>query len=115
MKIVINDHRKIFGVQKEFSKVFPNLKLNFTVKPHSIKSSAAVEALSSSKTIGQCRTIHNKGTITINPEMTAGEVSAHLSDVFGLTAIIERKSENRWVIIDLADKQTLLNQNLSKV
>jgi hypothetical protein len=67
VKIVINDHRKIFGVQKEFSKAFPNLKLNFTAKPHNIESSVAVDTLLSSKTIGQCRTIHNKGTICEKP------------------------------------------------
>lgn len=71
MNITINDHRKIFAIQEEFNNVFPYLKIEFFSKPHSLGGSSAKKHIkASSKTLGECRIIHNKGTITIQPNMT---------------------------------------------
>ena len=70
MKIAINDHRKIFAIQEEFNTTFPYLKLEFFSKPHKL-GGASPRALvkHNSVTLGECRTIHHKGDITIVPEM----------------------------------------------
>jgi hypothetical protein len=112
MKIIINDHRKIFGIQKEFSTMFPNLKLEFYAKAHKVESPASAHlVLHSSKTIGECRTIHNRGTFTISPEMRIADFTEHLSEVYGLSARIDRKSEHEWIAIDAKDTKTLAEQN----
>ena len=71
MIITINDHRKIFAIQEEFNAGFPNLKLEFFSKPHQSNGASEKEFIKhNSKTIGECRTIHESGHITITPQMT---------------------------------------------
>jgi hypothetical protein len=111
MKIYINDHRKIFGIQSSFSALFPNLRIDFFGKAPHAKSSASNHLVSGSHTIGQCRTIHNKGVFTLTPTLTAGEVMGHLSDIFGISVRILRKEGSNWKEISSSDKHSLAVQN----
>lgn len=112
MNIVINDHRKIFAIQEEFSKVFPYLKLEFLSKPHTSSGSSSHKLVRrNSKTLGECRTIHNKGKITITPGMSVADLEQKFSDVYGLTVQLFRKSGTTWLETSVTDGWSLEEQN----
>ena len=112
MQIIINDHRKIFAIQEVFNKMFPYLKIEFFAKPHKSGASSSQKIIKhSSKTLGECRTIHNKGTLTISPGMTVAELEQNFSDVYGLHVQVFRKSGKSWLETSITDGWTLQEQN----
>jgi hypothetical protein len=121
MKITINDKRKIFAIQEEFNSVFPFLRIDFFSKPHKPGGGSSKKFLKqSSKTLGECRTIHNTGKISISEEMTVTELEQRFSDVYGLGVQVFRKSGNVWLETTVTDGWTIKDQNdqgeaLSKV
>ena len=121
MKVTINDNRKIFAIQEEFNALFPYLKVEFFSKPHSIGGGSPKKLVKhNSKTLGECRTIHNKGSITITPNMTVADLEQNFSDVYGLGVQVFRKSGKVWLETTVTDGWTLEEQNkqgaeLSKV
>lgn len=121
MKIQINDHRKIYAIQEEFNKMFPWLKLEFFSKPHRMGGpSPKSQVVSASKTLGECRTVHDTGTITITPLMSVGELEQSFRDVYGLSVQVFRKSGKSWLETTITDawsleKQNEEGKNLSKV
>ena len=113
MKLLINDHRKIFAIQEDFNKLFPFLKIEFFSKPPRIKAGSSGKLIKySSKTLGECRIIHNKGKLTITPQMTVAELVQNFRDVYGLTVKIFRKSGNAFLETTVTGKWTLEEQNL---
>jgi hypothetical protein len=112
MKITITDRRKIFAIQKEFSTLFPFLKLEFFAKAGKPGGSASPKPVKeSSKTLGECRTIHNNGHITITPGMTVKNLEENFRDVYGLTVQILRKSGKAWLGTTVTDGWSLKEQN----
>lgn len=112
MKITINDRRKIFAIQEEFNSVFPYLKLEFFSKPQKSGGAPAKSIMKhSSKTLGECRTIHTKGKITIIPTMTVADLEQSFSDVYGLGIQVLRKSGKAWLETTVTDGWTLEEQN----
>ena len=113
MQIVINDHRKIFAIQKEFSEVFPYLKLQFFSKPHTKGGASPKELMKHpAKPLGECRTIHNSGIITITPQMTVANLEQNFNDVYGLSVQVFRKSGNAWLETTVTDNWSLEKQNI---
>lgn len=112
MKIKITDRRKIYAIQKEFSAMFPFLKIEFFSKPHKPGAGSPKKLVkSAAKTLGECRSIHRNGSITITPAMTVAELEQHFSDVFGLSAQIFRQSGKTWLETTVTDGWTLEEQN----
>jgi hypothetical protein len=112
MKITINDKRKIYAIQEEFSQAFPYLKLEFFAKPHSVNGGSAKKLIKhNSKTLGECRTVHNKGHISITPQMTVADLEQRFSDVYGLGVQVFRKSGKMWLETTVTDGWTLDQQN----
>lgn len=112
MKIAINDHRKIFAIQEEFNTTFPYLKLEFFSKPHKPGGASPKTLIkNNSITLGECRTVHHKGDITIIPEMTVFDLEQNLSDVYGLGVQVFRKSGKTWLETTVTDNWTLAEQN----
>ena len=112
MKITINDRRKIFAIQEEFNIVFPYLKLEFFSKPHKPGGESAKKFVKhSSKTIGECRTVHNNGKITITPNMTVTDLEQNFGDVYGLGVQVFRQSGKAWLETTVTDGWTLEEQN----
>ena len=112
MKIAINDHRKIFAIEEEFNTFFQKLKIEFLSKPHEPGGAAGKKPLvHASKTLGECRTIHNKGEITISAGMTVAELEQRFEDVYGLSIQIFRKSGKTWLPTSLTKAWTLEKQN----
>jgi hypothetical protein len=112
MKIIINDHRKIFAIQEEFNELFPYLKLEFFSKPHKHNGGSGKKSkLESSKILGECRTIHQKGKITITPSMMVRDLEQSFSNIYGLTVEVFRKSGKVWLETTHTDSWTLEEQN----
>jgi hypothetical protein len=112
MKISINDHRKIFAVKEEFSRFFPYLTLEFHGKPEKKDGPSSKKMIKhASKTIGECRVIHKKGSLTLTPHLTVADLEETFRDVFGLSVIVYRKTGKAWLEISLSDKWTLEQQN----
>ena len=112
MQLTINDNRKIFSIQEEFNNIFPYLKLEFFTKPHGIGGGSAKAILKhNSKTLGECRTVHNKGKITITPDLTVADLEQNFGDVYGLGVQVFRKSGRAWLETTVTDGWTLDEQN----
>ncbi len=97
MKIQINDHRKIFALQEEFNKLFPNLKIEFLGKPSNAGEAASKEIVKTSKRLGDCRVVHTKGQLTLLHSMTIADLQETLRDNYGLSVLILRKSGTHWI------------------
>ena len=112
MKIAINDHRKIYAIQEEFNGIFPYLKLEFFSKPHK-NGGASPKTLvkHNNGTLGECRTVHHKGDLTIIPEMTVSDLEQNFGDVYGLGVQVFRKSGKSWLETTVTDNWTLAEQN----
>ncbi len=109
MKIEINNHRKIFAIQKEFHASFPGLKIEFHEKPNKQNGPASENLVkSSSKTLAECRTLHNEGYISIHSQMTIGDLKQNFRDNFGLTIELFQKTEDKtWRKIPVTEKVIL--------
>ncbi len=113
MEIIINDHRKIFAIQEEFNTMFPFLKLEFLSKPHEPDGAPGKKFVKQhSKTLGECRTIHKKGNLTITPNMTVAELEEHFREVYGLAVEVFRKFGETWLETSPTASWTLEKQNL---
>lgn len=112
MVSIINDNRKIFSIQEEFNAEFPFLKIDFYAKSnrHGGPSSEKIVE-KSSKTIGDCRTTHENGTITISPNMTVAELESLFNNEYGLKINISRKSGKSWIETNVTNNWTLEKQN----
>src|SRR6202044_1705957 len=98
----------VYAIQKSFSEMFPYLKLEFFSKPHTAKGAASKKlTLTPSKTMGQCRVVHSKGTLTILPHMTVNDLEQGFSETFGLTVKVLRKSGKAWLETTATDMWTL--------
>jgi hypothetical protein len=112
MKIAINNNRKIFAIQEEFSSMFPNLKIVFHAKPSSAGGVPSPKmVIHSSRTLQDCRSISREGTIEVLPTMNISELKGNLRDIFGLSAEICSKPENGEKDKELGGKQTLEESN----
>ena len=112
MKITISDKRKIFAIQKEFSEMFPYLKIEFFSKPHKSGGASPKKMMKHpSKTLEECRTLHGSGTIIITPNMTVTDLEQNFQDVYGLSIQVFRKSGRAWLETTVTDGWTLEEQN----
>ena len=112
MKILINDRRKISGIQEEFNVLFPYLKLEFFPKPSSRGGKSSEKTIANpSKTLGECRTVHKKGSITITPGMTVSDLADRFRDIYGLEIHLSRNSGKMWLETTLTENWTLEEQN----
>ena len=115
MKIVLNDHRKIFAIQDEFSKLFPNLKIEFFAKPSKTGSAPSKKLVKqSSKTLLECRSTHTEGVIEVVPSMSVMELKDNFRDIYGLSVALFRKSGKSLSEEPGSDRLTLQEQNESK-
>src|SRR2546421_292808 len=110
--IEINDRRKVYSIQNEFSKLFPNLKIEFYSKSH--KSGGALSrrmVKTSNKTLGECRTVHNSGEMIISSNMTIAELESYFSDSYGLGIKVFGKEDGGRIQLTNLNKLSLQEQN----
>lgn len=112
MKIKINDHRRVFEIQKDFTKQFPYLKIEFFSKTHAIHEASSKKLIEpNSKTLGECRTRHNDGAIDITPQMKVSDLEQAFMNVYGLSIQVFRKSGKVWLETTVTDNWSLEEQN----
>jgi len=112
MKIVINNNRKIFAIQEEFSIMFPGLKIEFFAKPSRSGAAPSKKLVRhSSKTLQDCRAISKEGTIDILPSMNISDLKENFRDIYGLSVEIFQKAENGSYENPFSDKLTLEEAN----
>ncbi|MFM2225418.1 MAG: hypothetical protein RJA07_1620 [Bacteroidota bacterium] len=112
MKIVINDSRKIYAIQKEFSNEFPFLKIQFFAKSNTKTGKSSAKTIKhSSKELAQCRTQHTIGEIEIVPEMSVNSLEQNFQDIFGLHVEVLRKSGKAWLETSVTGNWSLMEQN----
>lgn len=112
MKIIINDHRKIFAIQKEFNELFPHLKIEFFTRPHKPGAASPKKMMKHpAKTLGECRVVHTKGTLRITPGMTVSGLEQNFSDIYGLSVQVFRRSGKTWLETTTTGGRTLEEQN----
>jgi hypothetical protein len=97
MKIQINDHRKIFAIQEEFNKFYPNLKIEFLGKPSKVGNPPSEKQVKGVKTLGDCRVVHNKGELTLSAAITISDLKQTLADSYGLSAVFFRRLGDKWI------------------
>jgi hypothetical protein len=112
MKIMISDSRKVNQLQEQFTEIFPFLKLEFFSRPHKVGQGSARKMLKNQqKTIGECRTIHNKGHINITPSMSVAQLEQQFRELYGLNVQVFRKSGSVWLETTVTDSWSLEKQN----
>ncbi len=109
--IHIDDSKKISEIQSEFSEHFPNLKIEFYHASHEEGEGSAGKEIDSSKTIGEVRTKHVEGDISINGHAKVSTLEENFADNFGLNVQVFRKSGNVWLQTTLTDEWTLSEQD----
>lgn len=112
IKIIINNHRKVFAVKQLFSSFFPGLKMEFFLKPHTSNGPHSTKTVDKdSMTLEDCRVINKKGTVTVNPEMTVSELESCFRDIYGLKIELFRKSGDGWIRAQSQDMLSLREQS----
>ena len=109
----ISNDKTLHELQEEFQSLFPYLKLEFFPLPSSNHPKSIVKKpLPPESFIGEARIIHNRGSVYLDPELSAPALEQIFLDIFGLNTRVYRKSSGRWVMITSCDLLTLKAQNL---
>ena len=106
--MLICDERTLMEVQKEFSEKYPFLRIRFFAfneNPEEHKK------LKSTRTIGEVRTVHNEGELSIHGSVKVKTLEMSLREDFGLNAQVFRLSGNLWLQTTSTDEWTLHEQN----
>jgi hypothetical protein len=112
MKIVINNNRKIFAIQKEFSEMFPGLRIGFFAKPSKPGAAPSKKLVKhSGKTLQECRAISKEGIIEILPSMNISDLKENFRDVYGLSVEILQKGADGSNEIPVDDNLTIEDVN----
>ena len=94
MQIEINNNRKVFTIQEEFNTMFPNLKITFHEKPSKPGGKPSAKMVKSSKSLSECRAVHNSGFVTIVPGKTSEELKHVFADTYQLLVEIYKSPES---------------------
>ena len=108
----ITDNSTIREVQQQFNEKFPYLKLEFYTEHHeSGEGSPDKEKIDPDRTIGEVRTIHNEGDISVNGHLKVGTLESNFYEKYGLNVQVFRKSGDIWLQTISTDHWTLADQN----
>ncbi len=85
MKILIKDTLTIEEIKEQFSKKFPYLKIEFFTQPHKkFTGSKKENMIPVSATIGESRSVHSIGDLTIDENTKVAHLEKEMMDKFGL-------------------------------
>jgi hypothetical protein len=112
MKLQINRETKIKEVQKEFSEVYPFLKIEFYKKPHAEKELTHKKfRLNPDKVLSQESKSFKPSEIDIHKNKTVAELEKEVYEKLGVAMQVSRKSGNIWLETSSTDNRTLEMQN----
>lgn len=108
----ISDDRTIRSIQAEFNSKFPYLKLEFYDQPHEVGEGSQVKSLIDvNQTIGEVRTIHTQGDLSINGHLKVATLEQNFAEMYGLNVQVFRDSNGLWLQTTSTDDWTLADQN----
>ena len=111
-EIKIEDRKTINEIQKEFQSHFPYLKLEFYNAEHKEgKGTLDSMKLNVNTTIGESRTKHNSGEVSIHGNQKVSTLESNFRNFFGLNVQVFRRSANLWLQTTVTDEWTLSEQN----
>ncbi|MDF1673660.1 MAG: hypothetical protein P1U41_09145 [Vicingaceae bacterium] len=111
MKLHIDDSKTIAEIQKEFVDAFEYIKIEFFTKAHKPgETSAKKDMIEASKKLGEIRTIHNEGDLTITKDMLVSDVEEAFENSYGVHVQIFRKQNEVWLLTTNTDNWTLEKQ-----
>lgn len=112
MILRINKNTKIKEIQHEFSKRFPNLKIEFFKDKNKDGQLTANEMIRDAEVnIGSIREMGHDGIYEIDGLVTVAELEKNFYDIFGVYVQVFRKSGNTWLMTTTTDHLTLSEQN----
>ena len=106
--MLIKDARTLKDIQEEFSDKFPFLRIEFFTW---IGKTEEKQKLNPELTIGEVRTIHKEGEVSIHGNLKVRTLEANFRDIYGLSAQVFRLSGNIWLLTTSTDDWTLHEQN----
>ncbi len=105
-------NRLISDIQKEFSRGFPFLKLEFfNTKSFSRSNFSASQLIPQHRKIGDTQRGIKDGDLEITEEMKVKELEKNFKDQFSLDVQVFRKSGTIWLETTMTDNWTLQQQN----
>jgi hypothetical protein len=112
MNIHISDDVTIKGIQKEFSSLFPYLKLEFFSRPHQTgKGSEKKYMKTEDAFLRDFRLVHSEGELVIEGDMTVSNLENLFKNHYGLYVQVFRRSGKLWLETTATDSWTLSVQN----
>ena len=106
--MLIKDVRTLKDIQEEFSDKFPFLRIEFFTW---IGKTEEKQKLNPELTIGEVRTIHKEGDLSIHGNLKVRTLEANFRDIYGLSVQVFRLSGNIWLQTTSTDDWTLHEQN----
>lgn len=111
MILKISDDKTLLDIKKAFSRLFPNLKIEFYKVPHrEHEGSVNQNLLNETLTIGKVRNIHIDGNLIIYKDSKTTEVENEFKKFYGLNVQIFRRSGRLWLQTTSTDDWTLEQQ-----
>lgn len=111
-EINITDNKTIEEIREEFQGHFPFLKLEFYSAEHQSGQGSGNDALlDPSMSIGEARTKHNAGEVSIHGNQKVSTLETTFHDTYGLNVQVFRKSGDLWLQTTTTDEWTLSEQN----
>lgn len=110
--MIITDEKKLVDIQREFQEKFPFLKLEFYAQPHAAGvGSSNKTLLPALSKIGEVRTVHNTGDLSINGHLKVKNLEQLFHQQYGLNVQVFRRSGELWLQTTSTDDWTLSEQN----
>lgn len=113
MEITIDDTSRLCDIQKEFSRHFPYLKLEFFgFQPEQKKIFTRKNLITDTRqTLGDVRHIHRPGHVSINGHLKVSTLEQNFRGNYGIHVQVFRKSGNIWLETTVTDDWTLSKQD----
>lgn len=113
MEILIDDASRLCDIQKEFSKHFPYLKLEFFgPQPEQEKVFTRKNLITDTRqTLGDVRHLHCLGHISIYGHLKVSTLEQNFRENYGINVQVFRKSGNIWLETTVTDDWTLSKQD----
>ena len=110
MIIQIRKSKLIGEVQKDFTNIYPFLKLEF-YRNTSVKPGSTVRQNLNKTVLLNVAGNHKEGDFEIADSMTVGQLEQSFYDKFGMMVQVSRKSGPIWLETTMTDSWTLKQQN----
>lgn len=112
MYINIKTDTRISDIKRQFSDVYPFLKIEFFKRPHAKhKLSAEMDRIIADKPISSITKNTVDAQIDINGKRTVLMVEQDFWNLYGLSVQVFRKAMNMWIETSFTDSWTLESQN----